>query len=108
MRRRIQQGGLADLEKAYKAHRASEERLRREILFATDAGSSLRAIATIVDMSPETVRTIVHEETAKRDRAIARLAEPPAHLSSGELERALAARRRLAREWRLPVQEADT
>ena len=43
------------------------ERLRAEIFAARMAGSSLRAIADVVGLAPESVRTIVAEEKARRD-----------------------------------------
>lgn len=103
----VQEGGLGDLERAAKTHVSATDRLRKEILFASLAGSSLRAIALVVDMSPETVRAIITTTNAKRERVIARLAVPSASLSEGDVRRNKAHRRRLAREWRIPVQESD-
>jgi hypothetical protein len=65
--REVQPGGLASLEEAARAHGAALDRLRNEILGARLAGSSLRVIGEVVGMSPETVRTIVVEEKARRD-----------------------------------------
>jgi hypothetical protein len=65
--REVQPDGLASLEEASREHGAALDRLRNEILAARLAGSSLRVIGEVVGMSPETVRTIVAEEKARRD-----------------------------------------
>jgi transposase len=77
--------------------------MRREVLFAHEAGSSLRAIAEVLQVSAETVRTIVREERINRDRAQAVLKQPVAALTVDQRERVLARRRREAGKWRLPV-----
>src|SRR6266508_2083575 len=110
MRQRVVgEGGLAGLRKAHREHRNAEERLRREILFAHLDGSSLRAIAMTVDLSPESVRTIIREENAKREQARLRLerAASPRVASPTSASREEATRRNLARKWRLPVQGLD-
>ncbi len=63
----MQPGGLAALERAARVHASALERLRSEILAARLAGSSLRVIGEVVGLSPETVRSIVAEEKARRD-----------------------------------------
>jgi len=65
--REVQPDGLDSLEEASREHGAALDRLRNEILAARLAGSSLRVIGEVVGMSPETVRTIVAEEKARRD-----------------------------------------
>jgi hypothetical protein len=63
----VQPGGLAALEGAARAHASALECLRSEILAARLGGSSLRVIGEVVGLSPETVRSIVAEEKARRD-----------------------------------------
>jgi hypothetical protein len=81
--------------------------LRREVLFAHEAGSSLRAIAAVLEVAPETVRKIVRQEGENRERVRARLDLPIAALTVDDHKRTLAARRRVAKEWRLSVQDMD-
>jgi len=108
MRQRVVgEGGLAGLRKAHREHRNAEEKLRREILFAHLDGSSLRAIAMTVDLSPESVRSIIREENAKREWARARLERSIEGSVADEREREEATRRNLARKWHLPVQGLD-
>jgi hypothetical protein len=61
-----------------------------------------------VDLSPESVRTIVREENAKREVVRERLRRSPAFLSMASQKAEEGTRRKLAREWRLSVQGLDT
>jgi DNA invertase Pin-like site-specific DNA recombinase len=102
-KRGIQKGGLKALRRAYLKRDYAQKKLRREILFAHLDGSSLRAIAETVSLSPESVRTIIRNEIGKREQVRARLATPIAGLTVGAREKEAATRRRLAREWRLKL-----
>jgi hypothetical protein len=108
-RRVVQEGGLGDLSKAHRSYATAEAKLRREILFAHEAGSSLRAIATAVDMSPETVRTLIAKARTEREHdleVIQRLADSGMSLS--EKDHAEGQRRTLAAKWKLTVQDVDS
>ena len=106
-RRQIQEDGLQALEQATRAHRRAQEKMRREVLFAYEAGSSLRTIADVLQVSAETVRTIVREQRASREKARLALEQPIAALTVDDRHRAIAARRRLAKDWCLSVQDLD-
>lgn len=92
------------MRQAYREHKAAEAKLRCEILFAHLDGSSLRAIAETVNLSPESVRTIIGEENAKREEA--RIGLKPGQIPTG-IGDPEATRRQLARTWRLPKGGGD-
>lgn len=105
----MQEGGLGDLARAARTHTNAEEKLHREILFAHEAGSSLRAIAEAVDLSPESVRTIIAEQKRRRklDRERYERLASPYTLTVDGAHKAAASRRAIASKWRLLVQDSD-
>src|SRR5580765_360009 len=101
-RRVVQKGGLHSLASARRSYVTAEAKLRREILAAHEAGSSLRSIASAVEMSPETVRTLIAKTRAERQHdldQIERLARPGK--SPTETEQFKRRRRGLAAKWGL-------
>jgi hypothetical protein len=108
-RRVVQEGGVRELERAYRSFAGAEERLRREVLLAHEAGSSLRTIASVVDMSPESVRGLIAKTKAEREHDLA-VRERLVHAQGTSIsskQRAEAERRALAAKWRLSVQTLD-
>jgi hypothetical protein len=108
-RRVVQESGLGELAKARRAYATAEARLRREVLFAYDAGSSLRAIAETVDLSPETVRAWIATARAERQADVERIDRMSgmAGLSVSAVTRSEQERRALASKWKLNVQDSD-
>jgi enoyl-CoA hydratase/carnithine racemase len=108
-RRRVyDRESLKELADVYRRHVAAESKLRRAILKAHEAGSSLRAIAEVVRMSPESVRTIVQQVKRERDRDLAEAARREGFGFSLDAKEASEARvRAIHRKWGLPVQKSD-
>jgi hypothetical protein len=107
-RRVVQEGGLHRLGKAHRSYASAEAKLRREILLAHEAGSSLRSIASAVEMSPETVRTLIAKTRAERERDLRVIGRMRGSgMSVDAKDRVEGRRRALASKWGLTVQDLD-
>lgn len=101
----VQEGGLDALAGARRSYATAEAKLCREILAAHEAGSSLRAIALVVEMAPETVRMLVAKTRDERERDLATIERLGSGLglSVEATKRAKKQRRALQRKWGLSV-----
>jgi hypothetical protein len=113
-RRVVSESGLEELVRAHRFRESAEEKFRREVLFAHEAGSSLRAIAERIVMPHESVRAIVIEQRRLREidlEMVKRLRGQDLlgrGFTTAVKDRSLSKARALEKKWCLSVQESDS